>query len=415
MRKITKSLEWLSRAERVIPLQSQTFSKAPDTYVKGVYPVYLKHGEGCYVWDVDYNPYIDYICGLGPITLGYSYPVVNDAITTQLMDGITFSLPNVLEVELSELLVDIIPSAEMVRFAKTGSEAAQAAVRAARAFTGREKVAFRGYHGWHSEFSVATERPKGIPRAFKDYIIPFEYNNIESLEKVFNDNKCEIAAVIMEPMIIEEPKGHFLEKVQQIAHKNGAVFILDEIVTGFRWSLGGAQEYFGVTPDMSIFGKGIANGMPLSAVVGKKEIMREFEDVFFSGTFSGECLSLAAGLATIKEMRYKRTIDFCWQTGRHLIGRVASIGIPTIGLPCRPMLVIDSRIKNLFLQETVKRGVLLHPGLVLNICYSHTVKDINETVRIFKEALDICNKALEQGNVEDMMEGLAPKEPFKRL
>ena len=415
--KLEKSFEYLHRAEKVIPVQSQTFSKGPRYFPKGAAPVYLGYGYGSRVRDVDKNWYIDFICGLGPITLGYNYPRVNEAIKEQLANGIIFSLPHPLEVELSELLVDIIPCAEMVRFTKTGSEATSAAIKAARAYTGREKVVCCGYHGWHDWHSCTTDASRGIPRAMSYLISPFEYGDIRSLVSILNTEK--IAAVIMEPMTIHPPKDDFLQKVKEVTHQSGAVLIFDEVVTGFRWSLGGAQEYFGVTPDLATFGKGMSNGMPLNAVVGKKEIMKEYEwgsMVFFSSTFGGECLSLAAGLATIQEMREKDTIGYCWKLGQKLIDGLNTIGLETIGYPCRPAIIkpFTPEEKTLFLQEVIKRGILLHSGFLINLCFSHTEDDIDRAIEACGEAMEIVNKTVASGDWS-ILKGEIIQPAFRRI
>jgi len=387
-----KSLEYLARAKPIIPVCSQTFSKGPAYMPLGVSPVYIQKGEGSHVWDVDGNEFIDWICGLGPITLGYNYPRVNEAIEKQLKDsGIIFSLPHPLEIELSELLVDIIPCAEMVRFAKNGTDATNAAVRLARAYTGKEKIAFRGYHGGGNDwYGITTERSAGIPKVLEDYAIPFEYNNLDSLENILKNN--DVAGVILEPVIVEPPRDNFLRELVELSHHYETVVIFDEIVTGFRWALGGAQEYFEVTPDLATFGKGMANGMPLSAVVGRVDIMREMEDIFFSYTFGGECLSLAAGLATIREMKEKKTITHNWVIGKTLVDGLKKLGIECIGYPCRPMLKLpDESIeyKSLFMQELIKRGILVHSGLLINICYSHSLEDVDKTLNAFEDVLKV--------------------------
>ena len=392
----TKSQELLSKAEKVIPVCTQTFSKGYLYFPKGVSPVYLEHGEGSHVWDVDGNKFIDFICGLGPITLGWNYPRINESIKSQLDAGIIFSLPHPLEVELSEVLNGIIPCAEMVRFFKTGSEACQAAIRAARAYTDRDHIAFRGYHGWHEWYAVKSERPKGIPDAYDDYIHQFEYNDIDSLRAIFDLYPDQVAAVIMEPVIVEKPKTGFLEQVKLLCQQNRALLIFDEIVTGFRWSFGGAQEYFNIVPDLACFGKGMANGMPLNCVVGRADIMKEFEEIFVSSTFGGECLSLAAGLATIQEMWDRETIEHCWQMGKKLMTGLQNIGLKMGGYPCRPAILTEfsHQEKALFIQEYIKRGILIHSSLVINLCYSHTTDDITKAVNACGEAYSVVRKTI---------------------
>lgn len=408
-----KSLSLLDRALKTVPLATQTFSKSWRYFPRGAAPVYLWWGEGGYVWDADKNKYLDLICGLATITLGYAYPRVDEAIKKQLSDGIIFSLPHPLEVELSELLTRIIPCAEMVRFTKTGSEATSAAIKAARAYTDREHIASFGYHGWHDTFSVITERPKGIPSIYSELIHEFEYNDIDSLRAIFD--MYPVACVIMEPVIATPPDKDFLRQVRQLCHENGVVLIFDEIVTGFRWSLGGAQEYFGVVPDLATFGKGIANGMPLNCVVGKRDIMRMFDwesMVFFSSTFGGECLSLAAGMATINEIMDKKTIEHCWKLGERVINGLTSLGIKCLGYPCRPILELPDNspeFKTLMIQELIKRGILIHSSLGINFCYSHTIGDIDIALNAFEDSL----RVIKSGKVE--LEGQLIEPAFKRL
>jgi len=426
-RELKKSQQYWARAQRIIPGGSQTFSKSPSQFVQGVAPIYLQKGKGSHVFDVDGNEYIDYVMALGPITLGYSYPSVNEAITRQLEQGITFSLMHPLEVELSELLVELIPCAEMVRFGKNGSDATSGAVRVARAYTGRKKIACCGYHGWQDWYIGITTRNKGIPESTKKLTIPFEYNNLKSLEKIFVENKGEVAAVIMETIAIEEPKNDFLEKVKSLARKNGAVLIFDEIVTGFRLALGGAQECFKVTPDLAAFGKGMANGMPISAIVGKREIMKELEEVFFSFTFGGEALSLAAAFASIKEMREKDVIQHFWKQGKKLkegYNRLAQEYelieyTQCIGLPAHSAIYfrIDGRdsleLKSLFQQEMIKRGILTMG--VHNFCFSHSDGDIERTLEAYEDSLKILRQAINENNIEECLEGEKIKPVFRKM
>ena len=400
-----KSNELLDKAEKIIPLATQTFSKASNYFPVGSSPLFLERGQGSHVWDIDGNEYVDFVCGLGPITLGYHYPVTDLAIKRQLKKGITFSQPSPLEYELAKQLTEIIPCAEMVRFLKTGSEACQAAIRIARAYSGkmgysaRFNIAYRGYHGWHDWYSVTTERSKGIPLSLGEYMQEFNYNKIQSLQNVFD--KQNVAAVIMEPMIVEPPNDGFLQEVRTLCDKYKSLLIFDETVTGFRWDIGGAQRYFGVTPDIATFGKGMANGMPMAAVVGKKDIMREFEDVFVSSTFGGECLSLAASIATIKEMIKKETISHCWDMGSLLMMGLKELGMKVDGFPCRPILLMpnDQVWKSKLLEQLFLRGIMIHVGGFINICYSHSLEDINKTLNAFEDVLKIIDKVELQGKV----------------
>lgn len=417
-RKLSRSNEYWRRAEKIIPAGTQTFSKGPTQFVQGVAPIYLQSGRGSHVFDVDGNEYIDYVMALGPITLGYAYPSVNEAIIKQLEQGITFSLMHPLEVELSELLVEVIPCAEMVRFGKNGSDVTTAAVRVARAYTGREKIACCGYHGWQDWYIGTTPMNRGVPKSTRELTLPFEFNNIGSLEKIFTENPGEIAAVIIEPVTLKIPENNFLRDVKALTHFNGAVLVFDEIVSGFRIALGGAQEYFSVIPDLATFGKGMANGMPLSAVVGKREIMKEFEETFFSFTFGGEALSLAAAVATITEIRERNSIAHFFKQGSKLkegynqltqslclTEYTQSIGLPAYsGVTFRDAAGKDSlELKSLFQQEMIKKGILT---LGVNLlCLSHSDDDIDKTLAAYETALRKIKKAMDEGNIVKYLEG----------
>ena len=370
------------------------------------------------MWDVDGNEFIDYPMALGAVLLGHSYSVVNEAIERQLQSSIVHTLPHALEGELSELLVNIIPCAEMVRFGKNGSDATAGAVRAARAYTKKDKIVCCGYHGWQDWYIGTTTRNNGVPKAVQDLTLTFQYNNISSLEKLFKEHKGEIAAVIMEPVGIVAPKDDFLNKVKEIARANDALLIFDEVVSGFRISLGGAQEYFNVIPDLACVGKGMGNGMPISAVVGKREIMSIFDDVFFSFTFGGECLSLAAALATIKEMKEKDALSKIWGLGEKLRDGyntlVHDMDLENItecaGFPPHTVILFKDIasydplvLRTLFQQEAIKRGVLAIG--VHNICYSHSDEDINRTLDVYRETLGVIKEALASGQLTEYING----------
>ena len=310
-RKYPNSVASLARAERTIPLGGQTFSKSPIGLPGG--PLFLTRGDRGRVRDVDGNEYVDLICGLLPVVLGYRDPDVDDAIREQLNRGISFSLATTLEADLAERLVEIIPCAEGVRFGKNGSDVTSAAVRLSRAFTGNDHIAVCGYHGWQDWYIGSTPRNKGVPSAVSELTHPFPYNDLDALDALLRQH--EFALVILEPANRVAPKPGYLEGVKEIAHRQGALLAFDETITGFRFALGGAQELFGVTPDIATFGKAIANGMPLSAITGRGDVMFEMKEVFFSSTFGGETLSLAAGIATIDKMRREPVIEKLWKTG----------------------------------------------------------------------------------------------------
>ncbi len=424
---INKSLQLYNIAQTLIPSCSQTFSKGYTQFSFKASPIFIETAKDCRVWDVDGNEYINYTIALGSVTLGYAYPEVNEAISEQLNKGIVYSLPHPLEVKLSETLVEIIPCAEMVRLAKNGSDVTTGAVRAARAYTGRDKILSCGYHGWHDWFIGTTTRNKGIPKAVQELTSTFEYNNIESLKKLFTENSNEIAAVIMEPVGVVEPEKGFREEVKELTHKNGALLIYDEIVTGFRLSEGGAQEYYGVLPDLACYGKGMANGMPVSAVVGKREVMTIFDEIFFSFTFGGETISLAASIATINEIKVKGVVEHLWTMGRKLKDGFNALAVKyalntfteCIGFPPRTVITFKDthgleslELKTLFQQEAIKRGVLFSGAQ--NMCYSHTDTDIERTLEVYDETFGILARAIKGGDVGSYLEGKIVQPVFRR-
>ena len=412
------SKKLLKKAKNLIPALSQTFSKAPYSYVEGEYPNYLESGSGSHVIDVDGNEYIDYVLALGPIILGYRYRAVDNAIKKQLQNGISFSIPHRLEVEVSEQISKMIPSAEMVKFTKTGSDAGTAAIRAARAITKKDKILYCGSGGvWHDWFTTLTSRNEGIPKFNRNLISKFDYNNLEDLKIKFEKGKDKIAAVYMEPMVFEHPKKNFLNDVKKLAHKNNSILIFDEVVTGFRYSKGGAQGYLNVEGDISVWGKGIANGMPLGAITGKSQFMEKFNDIFYSTSYGGETLSLAAGSAVLKEIDTKPVIEYLWKIGKDFtdsfnqISSELSVDIKIEGLPVRSVIncrddsgKISLLIKSLFYQETVRRGILFGPGAIL-VSYSHTSKDIKKTLSICEKSMKIVKKAIENDSVQKQLKG----------
>ncbi len=254
-------------ALKSIPLGSQTFSKSLTQLPFGVSPFFVDRAEGAYFWDVDNNKYLDFSSALASVTLGYCDPDIDSAVKKQMEKGVTFSLPHTLEEEVAKMLIEAIPCAEQVRFAKNGTDATSGAIRLARAYTSRERIAVCGYHGWQDWYIGSTTKNLGVPKGVQDLTHTFSYNNIDSLEQIFKAHPDEFAAVILEPMSSDYPKDNFLGKVKEITHNNGALLVFDETCTGFRLSHGGAQELFGVTPDIATFGKGLANGYPLSALV----------------------------------------------------------------------------------------------------------------------------------------------------
>lgn len=411
-----------------LPSLSQTFSKSPTSFVEGVYPVYAERAEGCYMYDVDENKYIDYLMALGPVVLGYNYKPVNDAIREQLNKGIIFSLPHPNEVIAAESMKRVVPCAEMTRFTKTGSDAVTGAVRAARAITKRSLILYCGSGGvWDDWYSVVTSRSQGIPQFNMELIKIFDYNNTNQLVSLFQQHKNQVAAVILEPAVFDLPRNNFLQEVKKITHENESLLIYDEILTGFRLSKGGGQEYFGVMPDMATFAKGIANGMPLGAIVGKSEYMKSFEQVFVSTTFGGEALSLAACIATLKEYEQHDVCGHMWNVGRIIkegfdkMAKEKDLNAQCIGLPPRMKLLIKDKTENdsllyksLFLQELVENGIFMHPNAIL-LCYSHSKEDIDLTLDAIDHSLSVLKHAINNNRVKSLLRGQVAKEVIRRV
>lgn len=417
MRSFEKSQNYLARAEKVIPLGSQTFSKSRTQYPIGVSPFFITHGKGSRVWDLDGNEYIDFVSSLASITLGYQDSDVNRAVRTQLDEsGVIFSLPHPLETEVAEILCEMVPCAEMVRFGKNGSDATAGAIRVARAFTGRDRVAVCGYHGWQDWYIGSTARHLGVPDAVRDLTHTFKYNDLASLEALLSAHPGEFAAVILEPMNTVEPSPGFLSGTKEMAEKHGAVLVFDETITGFRYANGGAQELFGVTPHLATFGKGLANGYPISAIVGRRDIMTTMEDIFFSFTFGGEALSLAAAKATLTKLRSAPVVQTLTTHGKRIMAGLNNIIeahqlddiFGTSGHPTWSFLnVKDGRgvnafeIKTLWMQEMHQRGILsvgTH-----NVSYAHLDSDIDALLQAYREVLPYIGEVLSKGQLASVL------------
>ena len=422
---ITESDALYARAQRIMTPVTQTLAKGPGQYSKGVSPKYVKRAKGAHIWDVDGNEFIDFQMGIGPISLGYAYPRVDDAIRAQLEDGITFSMMHELEVELAELIHEIIPNAESIRISKTGADVCSAAVRVARAFTGRAKVLCCGYHGWHDWYIGTTSRDKGIPQEVKDLTAAFEYNNLDSLKALLDE---DVACVILEPFIFDAPKDNFLHEVAALCKANGTLLIFDEMWTGFRIAVGGAQEYFGLTPDLAVYSKAFANGMPIALLTGRKDVMQLFEqDVFFFTTFGGEALSMAAAMATIAEMRERNVPARLAEQGRKLKDGyndiAAGLGLSGFtkcyGYDCRTIVTFDPsagngmELKAFMQQELFKRGILW--GGFHNMCFSHSDADVAHTLAAYREVLPLLKSAIEAGDVAARLLGEPVEAVFRKV
>ena len=375
----TRSQQMLSQALQTIPLGSQTFSKAHMQYPEKSAPLFLTHGQGGLVWDVDGHEYVDMVSGLMPNILGYNDLEVNFAIQSQLNKGITFSMATELEMQLAERLCRLIPCAEKVRFAKNGTDVTSAAIRLARAFTGRDAVMVCGYHGWQDWYIGTTTRDKGVPKAVSALSTTVPYNDLDRLESLLKQQS--FAALIMEPCNVTPPKPGYLSGVKALCEQYGTVLVFDEVITGFRYALGGAQAYFGVTPHLACFGKALGNGMPISAIVGRSDIMQCMEEIFFSSTFGGETLSIAAAIATIDKIEQQDVVSHLWRVGAE-IGQEVNLllsqfslteVISLVGLPPWHMLQFKVHmhasaqvIRTLFMQEMIRHGVLIASSFNVN-------------------------------------------------
>ena len=411
-----ESAALLARAEKVIPLGAQTFSKSRLIFPAGTSPQFLTHGDGGRVWDVDGNEYVDLVSGLLPVVLGYRDADVDQTIREQLANGISFSLSTELESELAERLVEIIPGAEKVRFGKNGTDATTAAVRLTRAFTGRDRIAVCGYHGWQDWFIGSTSRNKGVPTAVSDLTHAVPYGDLDAVDALMKKHAGEFAALILEPMTVTEPPEGYLSELKDLVHAHGALLVFDEIITGFRYALGGAQELFGVTPDLAAFGKAMGNGMPISAIVGRADVMNEMEHVFYSGTFSGEALSLTAAIATVDKMRREPVIERLWQSGTKLAegatARIAKHGLADVialngKAPWKVLAIADhakarkDAIKTLFLREMQASGVLIAASH--NVCYAHDATDVARVLAAYDVVLARVAEELETGKLEERL------------
>lgn len=417
-----RSNELLVRATKTIPLAAQTFSKSHLFYPAGASPLFLSHGDGARVFDVDGHDYIDLVSALLPVVLGYRDPDVDEAIRRQLNSGITFSLATKLEAELAELLCSLIPCAEMVQFGKSGTDVTSAAVRLARAYTGKDRILVGGYHGWADwSASVLEKKDAGIPVVTANLSHKLEYGNPKDLELWSDYLRGGIAAVIVEPT--HDPD--YLQHLRRWCSKSGVILIFDEIQTGFRYAMGGAQEYWKVTPDLACFGKSMGNGMPISALVGKRDLMEMMDGkngVFFSGTFFGETLSLAAAIATIQKMQRENVIHHIFGAGLRIRAAFSNHMWPTVDFHgINNLLKIrfndhenatKEEIQSLFTQEMAQKGIL---ALNANcISFAHKDPEIRRIISAYSHTLDIIKDALEKGDIKNRLGGLVTGQSLRK-
>jgi glutamate-1-semialdehyde 2,1-aminomutase len=419
----------------LIPGGAHTYSKGDDQFPANA-PRYLERGVGARVWDDLGNGFIDWTMGLRSMSLGYGIEPVIEAAVAQIRRGSNFGRPSFIETEYAGKLVELFPSAEMVKFAKNGSTVTSAAVKLARAYTGRDYVAFCKDHPFFSYddwFIGTTACDAGIPSAFGAYSLPFRYNDLRSLEFQFETHPQGIACVIMEAATGGPPSEGFLLGVQALCRKYGAMFILDEMITGFRWHLNGAQTFYGLDPDMATFGKGMANGFAVAALVGRREVMdlggihHDRGRVFLISTTHGaENHALAAGMATVDFYRQNPVIEHIWSVGARVIeglnalAREAGIDayFEASGYPCSPGYVtrdkdgnVSLALRTLVLQEMAKKGIIFN---YLAPSWSHGEDEINATLEAARSVLATYRNALVDG-VERFLEGPAIKPVFRKF
>lgn len=416
--KFDRSIALVTRMHELIPGGAHTYAKGDDQFPEGMAPVIVR-GEGCRVWDVDGNSFIEYGAGSRAVTLGHAYPPVVEAVRRQLSSGCNFARPAEIELACAESFLERVPGAEMVKFSKDGSDAVSGAIKLARAHTGRDMVAICGNHPFFSVddwFIGATAMPGGIPESVRALTVKFSYNDLGSLEALFDRHPSRIAAVILEAEKETPPKPGFFEGLRALCDRHGAVFVLDEMITGFRWHDHGAQAMYGIRPDLSAFGKALANGFSVSALAGKRELMKlggfhhDRERVFLLSTTHGaETHGLAAAMATMQVYRDEPVVQTLWNRGRRLATglRAAATAagvadqVPILGQPC--CLVFGSRdqkgepsqpFRTLLMQEVLKRGIL---GTSLIVNYCHGEAEIDATIAAFAEAFVVYRRALDEG------------------
>ncbi|MEK6571106.1 MAG: aminotransferase class III-fold pyridoxal phosphate-dependent enzyme [Bacteroidota bacterium] len=396
---MTKSERHYREALRLIPWGTQTNAKRPVESFAGIMPFYIKRGKGCRIWDIDGREFIDYRLSLGPVILGYCYPEVDRAVREQLKNGVLFSMASPLELELAKLVHECVPCADMVRFMKTGEGANSCAVRIARAYTGRDMIVTCGYQGYPDWFSTAASPGNGVPAFMKEYVHEIPWGNLEIAEKVIRQYGERLACVITVPYDLNEnTSGDFVKLLRNLTGEYGILLIFDEVLTGFRLSLGGAQEYFGVTPDLASFAKAMANGYPISSFTGKLQYMEKLNDFVLTTTYAGETLSLAAAIATLKIMRRQKVHKHMWAMGKRLmdgldtIARHLGVEAHSAGLPPASFLKFDTRddeknarLDFLFRRELYRQGIFA--SVRWFISYSHKKKDIDETLDRARKAL----------------------------
>lgn len=403
----TNDKKIFDRANELMPWGSQTNAKRYDPFYGDLQPQFIERAEGCRIQDLDGRWYIDYRSALGPIILGYNHPTVQDAVRKQLDKGVLFSMSSPIELELAERLVAITPGLDQVRYLKSGNEVNHVAIRLARAWSGRDTIVTCGYHGHGDWFSCGEGKSmpwtwpregNGVPTALDQFVIRVPYGDIGALEAVFEKHGSEIAGMMTVPYDWNDNvASDFITRARELTTQHGSALMFDQILTGFRLGLKGAQEFFGVIPDLTTYGKAIANGFPLAVVGGKSEFMRMFDRVMITTTHAGETLSIAAGIATLDVLKTEPVFEHINRVGQRLIdgfdaiARDAGSEARAFGLPSAVQFKfsddpeIDNNTRKVFFKELFAQGIFPSQPFLMN--YAHQESDVDETLRAMEAAM----------------------------
>jgi len=434
---VKKGLELWDKAKKVIPGGTQLLSKRSEMFLPKQWPSYFKKAKGVEIWDLDDNKYVDMsIMGVGTCILGYADDDVNEEVKKAIVLGSMSTLNCPEEVELAELLLNLHNWADMVRYARTGGEAMAIAVRIARAYAEKDKVAFCGYHGWHDWYlsaNLADDKnldghllpglePKGVPRCLTETSFPFNYNEIEELEDIVCKNK-DVGVITVEPVRHHAPKDNFLEKVRKIADEIDAVLIFDEITSGWRMNVGGIHELYGVFPDIAVYGKAMSNGFPMAAVIGKREVMDVAQDTFISSTYWTDRIGPVASISTIEKMLKNNVPSHLCKIGNLIsngwkeLATSHDLKINVMGIPPLTTFVFDydesQALHTLFTQEMLNRGFLASKSVYVS--YSHTEEHVAKYLENVDGVFGIIRKAIENGKVRSFLKGPIAHTGFRRL
>ena len=437
---VARSLEIYDRAGELIPGWTQLISRRSSQFAHGNSPIYAQRAQGSRFVDVDENEYIDWVNAVGAIILGHADEVVDTAVKVQIDRGSLYTLNSPLEIELAELLNEVIPSSEMVRYTKSGGEANALAIRIARGTTSKDIILFSGYHGWHDwyqsanyladpesgEFPFAGIEPIGVPQVLAGTAVPFVWGDLTALESLLDEHTGQVAAIMMEPLRSELPPPGYLEGVKALAKAHDVILIFDEISCGWRMHIGGAQAYVGVTPDMTVLAKAMSNGYPMGAVVGSRAVMEPAKKMFISSSYWSDNIGLIATLTTIRELQRRNSAQRFEEIGESLRSAlnqaIIDVGLsgsctglfwcPAISLDL-PHETLRPKVNTLFIQEMARQGVHTYMGFKATL--AHSEADITETGRKATAALAVVKKALDKGDFDGLLQSDLKKEPFRRL